>query len=72
MADDLPDAAMDRLRAENERMRAVLRDVEWCGERRDCTPMNERTCPSCFISWNEKGAHYRDCALAAALKEPRP
>lgn len=51
--------AVDRLQADNARLRAVLAEVEWCG--------GDSSCPSCGCE-EEEDDHAADCALAAALR----
>jgi len=56
---------VDRLRAENERLRAALGAVEWLR-----TGHGGARCPSCGYYFGELDhkRHSHDCPLAAALK----
>ena len=57
---------IDRLRAENERLRAALEAVEWLR-----TGHGGARCPSCGYYFGELDhkRHSHDCPLAAALKD---
>ena len=54
---------VDRLRAENERLRAALGRYQWVGR----LGHPRLWCPSCR-NWKSQG-HTTDCQLAAALKD---
>lgn len=62
-------AEIDRLRARNAELVAVLRSVEWgtnVWDYDDGGGCARPACPQCLAEWRD--GHFADCALDAALR----
>lgn len=55
------------LAAENEKLRGMLKKVEWVEDNFNYVPLHKPICPIC--DQNEPDGHLPDCDLNAAKKE---